>query len=131
MLWGKGIACSTLCRVILINTSHISFQDKYRIAYRGEWLYSFGSTTCALEVDSAGRRPQAVQHVLCLTEELGSPGADSSPTREMALGDAKQRVLAQEGGAVSGTGSVAGAWVCVPEVDAGPLLREISVWVSF
>lgn len=59
---GKKIAFSILCGVILMNTSHINFQDKYRIAYRGEWLYSFGSTTSALEVDSAVCRPRAVAH---------------------------------------------------------------------
>lgn len=122
MLWGKKIAFSSLCGVILINTSHIDFQDKYGIAYRGEWLYSFGSTASPLEVDSAGCRPPAVQHALCFDAELGCSGADGSPAREMALGGGKQRVLAWEGGAVLSTRSLAEAGVWVAAVDAGPFL---------
>jgi len=59
---------------------------------------------------------------LCLDEELGCPGADGSPAREMAVGAAKQRVLAWEGGALLHTRSLAGAQEGVAEVDAGPLL---------
>lgn len=42
-----------------MNASRTNFQDKYRRAYRGEWLYSFGSSFLP-EVRSAGRRPGAV-----------------------------------------------------------------------
>ena len=38
-----------------MNIWHTNFRNKYRIAYRGEWLYSLGSSTFPLEVDLAGR----------------------------------------------------------------------------
>lgn len=77
---GKKIAFSILCEVMLVNISHIDFPDKYRIAYRGEWPYSFGSIAFSLEVDSVGCRPPTGQHVQCFHAELRCPG---SPTREV------------------------------------------------